>query len=124
MMRTISQVASRCLLLVPLLALLPLASRADVVTDWNLKAGEIVAAHQRGPPGSATLVLVQTAVFDAVNAITRQYPKALSPTLNPTPGASVDAAVAAVNRTVLLKLAPSQQTVIEAAYQTALAAIP
>ena len=122
-MRTISKVVSRCLLLVPLLALPP-ASRADVVTDWNLKAGEIVAAHQPGPPGSATLALVQTAVFDAVNAVTRQYPKAASPTLKPAPGASVDAAVAAVNRTVLLKLAPSQQAAIEAAYQTALAGIP
>jgi hypothetical protein len=121
-MRTLLQLASRCLL-VPLLALLPLASRADVVTDWNLKAGDIVAAHQPGPPGSATLALVQTAVFDAVNAITRQYPKAASPTLQPAPGASVDAAVAAVNRTVLLKLAPSQQAAIEAAYQAALADI-
>jgi hypothetical protein len=123
-MHTISQVVWRCLLLVPLLALAPHASGADVVTDWNLKAGEIVAAHQPGPPGSATLALVQTAVFDAVNAITRQYPKAVSPTLKPAPGASVDAAVAAVNRTVLLKLAPSQQAAIEAAYQAALAAIP
>lgn len=123
-MRTILQIASRCLLIAPLLALLPFVSRADVITDWNLKAGDIVAAHQPGPPGSATLALLQTAVFDAVNAITRQYPKAASPALRPAPGASVDAAVAAVNRTVLLKLAPSQQAAIEAAYQAALAGIP
>jgi hypothetical protein len=32
-MRTISQVVSRCLLFVSLLVVLPLASRADVVTD-------------------------------------------------------------------------------------------
>ncbi len=118
-----SQVVSRRLLLVSLLALLPLASQADVVTDWNLKAGEIVAAHQPGPPGSATLAVLQTAVFDAVNAITRQYPKAASATLKPPPGTSIDAAVAAVNRTVLLKLAPTQQAAIEAAYQAALAGI-
>ena len=123
-MHAISQVVLRCLLLVPLLVLLPLTSRADVVTDWSLKAGEIVAAHQPGPPGSATLALVQSAVFDAVNAITRQYPKAASPTLKPAPGASVDAAVAAVNRTLLLVLAPTQRAAIEAAYQTALAGIP
>ena len=123
-MRAISQVASRFLLLVSLLVLPPLAAFADVVTDWNLKAGEIVAAHQPGPPGSATLAFVQTAVFDAVNAITRQYPKAAISTLKPAPGASVDAAVASVNRTVLLKLAPTQQAAIEAAYQAALAGIP
>jgi hypothetical protein len=122
-MRILLQFFSRPLLLGLLLALPPLASRADAVTDWNLKAGEIVAAHQPGPPGSATLALVQTAVFDAVNAITQQYPKAASPALKPAPGASVDAAVAAVNRTVLLKLAPSQQPAIEAAYQAALANI-
>ncbi len=113
-MRTISKIVSRCPFLVPLLALLSFASRADVITDWNLKAGEIVSAHQPGPPGSATLAVLQTAVFDAVNAITRQYPKASIPTLQPAPGASVDAAVAAVNRSVLLKLAPSQQAATQA----------
>ena len=74
-MRKISKAVSRGLLLIPLLALPPLASRADVVTDWNQKAGEIVAAHQPGPPGSATLAVVQTAVFDAVNAITQRVPE-------------------------------------------------
>ena len=47
-MRPISKAVSRGLLLIPLLALPPLASLADVVTDWNLKAGEIIAAHQPG----------------------------------------------------------------------------
>ncbi len=122
-MHTIPQCLAR-LPIALLLAGLPQGSRADVVTDWNQKAGEIVAAHQPGPPGSATLVMVQTAVFDAVNAITRQYPKALIPTLQPAPGASVEAAVAAANRTLLLKLAPTQQAAIEAAYQAALAAVP
>lgn len=118
---------ARPLLTLLLLALLPAASQADAVTEWSLKAGEIVAAHQPGPPGSATLALVQTAVFDAVNAITRQYPDALIPTLQPASGASgasVEAAVAAANRAVLLKLAPSQQAAIEASYQAALARLP
>ena len=61
-MRPISKAVSRGLVLIPLLALPPLASRADVVTDWNLKAGEIIAAHQPGPPGSATLAVLQNAV--------------------------------------------------------------
>ena len=123
-MRTVSQLVSVSVLLVQLFGMLPLAARADVVTDWNLKASEIVAAHQPGPPGSAILVMVQTGVFDAVNAITRQYPKAARAMLKPAPGASIDAAVAAVNRTVLLKLAPTQQVAIEAAYQSALSGIP
>jgi hypothetical protein len=117
------QPVSRRLLLALLLALPPLAARADVVTDWNLKASEIVAARQPGPPGSAMLALLQTAVFDAVNAITRQYPAAASSTLKPAPGASIDAAVAAVNRTLLLELAPSQSATIDAAYHAAIAGI-
>jgi hypothetical protein len=119
-MLTLLHAASHGLRLAALLAVLPLAARADVVTDWNLKAGEIVAAHQPGPSGSATMALVQTAVYDAVNAVTRRYPKAVSPTLSPAPGTSIEAAVAAANRTVLLKLAPSQERAIEAAYQAAL----
>ncbi len=123
-MRNVSPLLSRALLAVPLLALLPFAAQADVITEWNLKAGEIVAAHQPGPPGSATLALVQTAVYDAVNAITQQYPNAVIASLKPAPGASVQAAVAAANHVMLLKLAPSQQALIEAQYQVALAAIP
>ena len=122
-MRPILKLVTRALLLAPWLTLPALAAAGDVVTDWNLKAGEIVAAHQPGPPGNATMAVVQTAVFDAVNAITRQYPKAVVPTLKAAPGASVEAAVAAANRTVLLKLAPSQQAAVEAAYQASLAGI-
>ena len=116
--------ACRRLLAIGLMAMAPLASQADVVTEWNAKAGQIVAAHQPGPPGSATLAMVQTAVFDAVNAITHRYPKSAVPGLSAPAGASVDAAVAAANRAVLLKMAASQQAQIESAYQGALARIP
>jgi hypothetical protein len=112
------------LISITLLAIAPLASHADVVTEWNLKAGQIVAAHQPGPPGSAILAMVQTAVYDAVNAITQRYPKAAVPMLAAPAGASIDAAVAAANRVVLLKMAATQQAQIESAYQAALAAIP
>jgi len=116
-------VVTRCLLLAGLLNVAPLA-QADVITDWNQRAGDFVSAHNPGPPGNATLVLVQTAVFDAVNAITQQYPQAESPRLKPPAGASIDAAVAMVNRVLLLKFAPSQQAGIESAYQAAVASIP
>ncbi len=122
-MRSLLHAAMRGLPLTALLATLSLAARADVVTDWNLKAGEIVTAHQPGSPGSATMAMLQTGVYDAVNAVTRRYPKALSPTLKPAPGASIEAAVAAVNRAVLLKLAPSQEAAIESAYDAALSRV-
>ena len=121
-MNTIACAASRGLLLISLLVLAP-AVRADVVTDWNQKAIDILVAQQLGNAAAGPLALLQTAEFEAVNAITQKYLKGGSPTLKAPPGASVEAAIAAVNRAVLLKAAPSQQAATEAAYQAALAAV-
>jgi len=96
-------------------------AHADVVTDWNVKAGEIVVAAKLGtPPANRVLAIVQTAVYEATNAITKRYPES-GPLLEAAPGASVDAAVAAANRATLAQLVPSQQMAIDAAYQAALA---
>src|SRR5215831_1526705 len=99
------------------------AARADVVTDWNQKAGDIVAAAKLTPAaGTRILAIVQTAVYEAINAITHRYPSGASK-VPASAGASVEAAVAAANRTALTKLLPSQQAAIDAAYQSAIAAI-
>lgn len=87
-----------------------LNAHADVVTDWNLKAGEILIEAKLGtPPAIRVMAVAQTAVYGAVSNI--------------APGASLDAAVAAANRAVLVKLLPAQQAAIDTAYQAALAAI-
>ena len=87
-----------------------LTADADVITDWNIKAGEIVTESKLGtPPAVRAMAIVQTAVYDAVGAV--------------PPGASINAAVAAANRTTLTKLMPAQQAMIDAAYQAALAQI-
>jgi hypothetical protein len=101
-----------------------LAAQADVVTDWNQKASEITVAHQAGPWGQAPMVLIQAAVFEAVNAITRRYPQAGYLKLEAPAGASIDAAVAAANRAVLTRMATTQAAAIEVAYQAALATVP
>ena len=99
-------------------------AKADVVTDWNIKAGEIVVAAGLGaPPANRVCAIAQTAVYEAVNAITKRYP-ASGLKLDAPAGASVDAAVAAANRATLARLVPSQQAAIETAYQAALAKIP
>ena len=73
-----------------------LNANADVITDWNIKAGEIVTESKLGtPPAIRAMAIVQTAVHDAVNAV--------------KPGVSIDAAVAAANRATLAKLMPAQQ---------------
>lgn len=87
-----------------------LNARADVITDWNLKADEFVAEAKLGtPPAIRVMAIVQTAAYRAVQ-------------LTPA-SASVEAAVAAAHRATLSKLLPGQQAAIAAAYQTALGSI-
>lgn len=96
-------------ILAALLAGLALSAKADVITDWNVKAGELLAEAKLGtPPAVRVMAIVQTAVHEAASLAR---------------GASVDAAVAAANRVTLAKLIPAQQGAIDAAYQAALAAI-
>src|SRR6202171_419990 len=98
-------------------------AEADIVTDWSATAADItVAAGQGPPPANRTLAMVQTAVYEAVNAITKRYPPDRV-TLTAAPDASVAAAVAAANRAMLSRLVPSQQAAIDKAYGSAIAAI-
>jgi hypothetical protein len=98
-------------------------SQADVVTDWNVKAGDtVVEARLGAPPANRVLAIVQTAVYEAVNAITQRYP-ASGLKLEAASGASVEAAVAAANYATLVQLVPSQRSAIDTAYQLALAKI-
>ena len=98
-------------------------ARADAVCDWNTKVGEIIVSAKMGPPpANRTMAIVDTAVYEAVNAITKRYP-AGTLKLEAAPGTSVDAAIAAANRTALSKLLPSQQVAIDFAYQAALSKI-
>jgi hypothetical protein len=84
-------------------------ARADVITDWNARACDVLIEAKLGtPPAVRAMAIVQTAVHGAVDA---------------AHGASVDAAVAAANRTVLMKLVPAQQASIDTAYKAALATI-
>lgn len=101
------------------------AARADVVTDWNETAAAIVAAAELPPPPTyEVMAAVQTAVYDAANAITRRYPSSEGEPIAASPGASVPAATAAANRVVLSKLVPGQQAAIDGAFAAALSAVP
>ncbi len=100
------------------------STRADVVSNWSSTANNILIAAKvpLGGYSSRGIAIVQAAVYEAVNAITKRYPPDRIK-LDPAPGASVEAAIAAANRATLLKLAPSQQAAIDKAYQAALSAI-
>jgi len=99
------------------LATAALHVRADVVTDWNQKAGEIVIESKLGtPPANRVMAIVQTAVFDAASAASKRASGA-------TQQDAIAAAVAAANRMTMSKLMPTQDAAIQAAYTSALAAI-
>lgn len=106
-----------------LLMIAPIGAAADAVTEWNELAGEVAVNAKIGPLlAERALAIVQASVYEAVNAITQRY--AVRDTeLQAAPGASVEAAIAAANRTALSKLVPSQQSAIDQLYQAALAVI-
>ena len=98
-------------------------AKSDVVADWNVRAGEIVVDAKLGAPhANRVLAIVQTAAYEAANAITRRYP-ASGLQLDVAPGAAVDAAIAAANRATLARLLPAKQAAVETAYHAALALI-
>ena len=105
------------------LAAVPPAN-ADVVTDWNVKANTICAAAKLPPPAAyRTMAIVQTATYEALNAVRRSQP-AVREAREADWGASADAAVAAANHAALSKLVPSQLTEIDKEFQRAVAAVP
>ena len=110
------------LLAVVILAGAP-GAHADVVTDANAKAADVVSRIPAPPITVRMMAIVQVSVFESVNAITGRYP-AYRAKMTAAPGASVEAAVASATRTALLKLLPAQQTAIEADYQALVGRVP
>jgi hypothetical protein len=110
------------LLAVMILAGAP-GAHADIVTDANAKAADVVSRIPAPPVTVRAMAIVQVSVFEAVNAVTGRYPPQRAK-LSPAPGASVEAAVAAATRTALSKLMPAQQAVIDADYQALLGSVP
>jgi hypothetical protein len=101
------------------LLLLAVGVRADPVANWADTTTEIATD---GPNTIRTMALAQTAVYEAVNAITARYPRDRVD-LGPSQGASIDAAIAAASRTVLLHEAAALKDRTDAVYARALATI-
>jgi hypothetical protein len=95
------------------------SASADTLVDWAATSTEIATD---GPNTTRTIALVQNAVYEAVNAITGKYPRD-KVDLGPAAGASIDAAIAAASRSVLLHEAPLLNTQIETAYKKTLSTL-
>jgi hypothetical protein len=101
------------------LLLLAVDARAESVANWADTTTEIAT---EGPNTVRTMALAQNAVYEAVNAITARYPRDRVD-LGPTQGASIDAAIAAASRAVLLHEESALKDRTEAAYARALPTI-
>jgi hypothetical protein len=96
------------------------AAQADVVIDWNQRAGGFIAEARMGtPPAVRVMALVQTAVLDGVLAVTNDGTGQASDAAS----VSLQAAVVSANRATLSRLLPAQAAAIESASAAALAAL-
>jgi hypothetical protein len=100
---------------------LPIA-RADIVLDWNTIMQSTVAGL---PPflQARFAAITQLSVFEAVNAIKKEYKPYLGSVTAP-PDASVEAAAVAAAHTVLKAYFPANAAVLDAARTSSLAMIP
>src|SRR4051812_2576995 len=101
-----------------------MAAQADVITDWNQNAIEVLkSANVAGNPWSRALAMVHVAMCDAVNSVQKRYARYASnaPTAS---GASADAAAVAAARNILTQVAPAQKSKIDEFYAESLSRIP
>jgi len=79
-------------------------ARADSVTEWNTRACELGAPPNFDTPTANRIIaIMHTAIYEAVNAITKKYP-AGDVKIDAPNDASVDAAVATAASITLEKL--------------------
>ncbi|MFO1190111.1 MAG: vanadium-dependent haloperoxidase [Alphaproteobacteria bacterium] len=99
--------------------------RADAVLDWNATLLDTVRALPANPVvQSRAMAMVNTAIYDAVNAATGFAYASYAFDGGGIGESSADAAAAAAAHSVLAALYPARAPQLLAAYNTALAAIP
>ena len=106
------------------IVLLTGAARADVVTDWNIKALELNQTAQTPPSAQArSLAMVHVAMSDAVNSVKGRFTR-FNNNVAMVPNASAEAAAASAARKVLTELLPNQKAAIDEAYAVSIKPIP
>jgi len=127
MKRTIDFTTKRILSISVLMVALLLGAaiaHADVVLDWNAIAVDTAIQNGANPFAQARYAaIVQLAVFEAVNSITRDYQPYLGTIVAPA-GASADAAAAQAAHDVLVNYFHSSQTALDNQLAATLALIP
>jgi hypothetical protein len=103
-------------------ALLTQLAMADAVTDWNVILRTTISA-ETPQAQSRFAAITHLAMFEAVNAITRDYEPYLR-TINAAPGTSPEAAVITAAHQVLSTYFPGRANTLDADRARSLAAIP
>ena len=111
------------LILVPTLFSAAPANAQDIVLKWNEIAARTSVATSPFN-GARVLSIVQLSVFEAVNAITKDYEPYLNPATSAPPGASVDAAVIVAAHRTLTTYFPAATAALNTARDADLGAIP
>ncbi|MGB2717973.1 MAG: vanadium-dependent haloperoxidase [Vicinamibacterales bacterium] len=93
------------------------AAGADVISDWNIRTGQTIAAStppRRGPSAVLDWAMVHLAMHDAVQAFERRY-EPYCAAISDASGSPVAAASKAA-RDVLVGLFPAQTAALDTAY--------
>src|SRR5882724_7980603 len=105
-----------------LLASAPIA-HADVITEWNQTAIEVMkAANVGNNPWTRSMAMMHVAMSDAVNSVQGRYTR-FAATVPMASKASAEAAASAAARQMLVQLYPAQQAKIDEAYALSLKSI-
>jgi hypothetical protein len=98
--------------------------RADVITDWNKTAIDVMkAVNVAGNPWTRSMALVNVSMSDAVNSVQNRYTR-YTTELPIDPNASAEAAAAGAAREILMRQYPGQKAKIEEAFADSMKEIP
>src|ERR1700690_341828 len=102
----------------------PFVCSADVVTEWNQKAGASVLEAKIYPfAGTRVMAIVHTAMFDAINSIEGRYTPYKFKVSAPAGSSSESAGVAPAHAT-LVSLFPEPRVALDGTFTASLAQIP
>jgi hypothetical protein len=99
------------------------SAAADVITNWNNAALNVIRATKTPPPvASRALAILHVSMFDAVNGISRRYEPFFVQSAVPA-SASPEAAASAAAHAVLVALFPDDAAMFDALHTATLASI-
>ena len=99
-------------------------AQADVVSDWNQAADDVMnAAKAVGAPRARAYAMVHVAMSDAINSVQAKYTRYVAG-VSLMPQASPEVAAAAAARQILTQLFPKGKAIVDEAYAASIKGVP